>query len=1344
MNSGKLYLILFVTLAASKSIIAQVTLQTGSAEASFPIYNYEDKVNRIGSGISINYVGGNGIKVNDYGQYIGVGWDLNFGGEIVRIQHGEPDDQKQEALFSYPNTVTSGTYSDYVNNYFPNGYLYSEFDPSLLVNNGGGYIPLLRPVQGAKYKQNPEYLADREQDEFGFTFNGRTGRFIIGKNGSIKTLVDSRLHIEKVILDMSSSNIVTRISEFHITDEMGIKYVFKDYEKSEVIQYEPFGQPFDPNSEITISYPWNSSVVSTYTLLKGVPQNRFVINKWLLSEIVNPLTNVKILFSYENYDYDMPGGKSGFISESTTKNDINLTVERIKGTAKRINEIQYSEKEKISFIYSSVNRKDLAFDKSLEQIHLKYDDEIKSKWLFNYGYFVKGVIKLPNEAFSQDEKYQSRMCLLSLTKTGKDGLVIEPPFRFDYFVGELPVEYTSGQISTNNFEVSPLNSFYTDHWGYSMFSNYFGFNNPYLSEPREDITKNNIPWQTVANITRNVTYSAPYVNGVQPTIRDNIDPDYGASFATLAGTLRKITYPYGGSLTYEYERNFYKGTGMTTEIPVGGNRVKKTILYDGINHDHDIIKEYKYVQPNGESSGWGYETFQYQTSKDNTIYKCSGGTGVQIVKETASTIFTTYYKTLLSGRNTATLFKPGSVSSPGNLLCNIVISLIIQSFLPDHQTFNISNFSTSSTIAGNSLPFMYSRVEVIDKLLTGNNGKVISEFTSISDPGFEIDVPVLPVANSARPRYAYWAYGLPKRISVFDNTNVEKTRTEYTYNLFKTSAIDNSNVSQKWLPNNMLYKCDLFYSNSTQHDGIVSDIYYPMVGRAEISQLKKYEFNDNSDYSLTTTNFYYNPDNFLPNDIRTTNSKGETIDRYTYYPEDYNLSGPIQNMKNNNILNVPISSQIIITKSGGQKYIMGGSVSEYGTLANGDIKITKTYTFRNDNPVSASLVSFSNSQLLPNTTYYKETGSIDYDINGATVQVNSEQGKVSNIYDYENHLPIAMADNAAFDDIAYTSFETENLGNWVIASGSIDDEKSITGERSFSGTLTKTLSHPGSYTVTLWSFASGNVSVNNQEGTLVTTIGDWKLYEWKFDNPGSIQIVADEVDEVRLYPSSAKMRTTTFSPLVGKTSECDASNRITYYEYDELGRLILIKDENRNIIKKICYNYGSQPENCCVNDEPGWQNTTTPTQCEQINGCTTGYILQEQKDINPCSPSYNNLRWVPSGYNPSACPSSGVIISYTNNAHTAGFTATYTLISNPNIFYTFPVPTSGSGTLGCIPSGKYTLVISRTPPGGIQDLLLFGNGCSYVSGTNSATIVTTVGNTGTFGRCTIVSIEYDF
>jgi hypothetical protein len=50
------------------------------------------------------------------------------------------------------------------------------------------------------------------------------------------------------------------------------------------------------------------------------------------------------------------------------------------------------------------------------------------------------------------------------------------------------------------------------------------------------------------------------------------------------------------------------------------------------------------------------------------------------------------------------------------------------------------------------------------------------------------------------------------------------------------------------------------------------------------------------------------------------------------------------------------------------------------------------------------------------------------------------------------------------------------------------------------------------------------------------------------------------------------MRTVTYDPQVGKTSECDENNRITYYEYDNLSRLRFIKDENRNIIKMYEYN----------------------------------------------------------------------------------------------------------------------------------------------------------------------------
>lgn len=77
------------------------------------------------------------------------------------------------------------------------------------------------------------------------------------------------------------------------------------------------------------------------------------------------------------------------------------------------------------------------------------------------------------------------------------------------------------------------------------------------------------------------------------------------------------------------------------------------------------------------------------------------------------------------------------------------------------------------------------------------------------------------------------------------------------------------------------------------------------------------------------------------------------------------------------------------------------------------------------------------------------------------------------------------------------------------------------------------------------------------------------------NSPSSDQQLRMELDKIRvgLAGKNALVSSYTYSPLVGITSETDPSGKTTYYEYDGLGRLKVIKDKDGKVLKVFDYQY---------------------------------------------------------------------------------------------------------------------------------------------------------------------------
>jgi hypothetical protein len=353
-------------------------------------------------------------------------------------------------------------------------------------------------------------------------------------------------------------------------------------------------------------------------------------------------------------------------------------------------------------------------------------------------------------------------------------------------------------------------------------------------------------------------------------------------------------------------------------------------------------------------------------------------------------------------------------------------------------------------------------------------------------------------------------------------------------------------------------------------------------------------------HSLVTraANYYDNPLHYQVTRSRTIDSKGDTLLTHLIYPQDYIPSGNtvthntiLDSMIGRNMVSETIEKQDSLYYPGSSAgYVTGAQLSLFRIGLNYNTLVPdRTYQLSIQSPVT----NFQPFAISGNTTSfdsrYRQMVSFDqYDANNNLAQYTPiDQNSVTFLWDYNHVYPISQVKNAVLADVAATSFEADGSGNWTIPS-TLRDPYGLTGQQCYNlsnGACTDAgLTATTTYIVSYWNNTGNSYLVNGAsavtKGKTVTINGQtWTYFEHDIAGATSATVSSaggGDIDELRLYPSTAQMTTYTYSPLAGITTTCEVDNRVTYYFYDAYQRLKRIMDQNGNIIKTFQYHYANQ------------------------------------------------------------------------------------------------------------------------------------------------------------------------
>jgi RHS repeat-associated protein len=168
-----------------------VSLHTGQPDITIPLFTAEGRTLELP--VALRYQSG-GVRLDDVGSWVGMGWALQAGGVITRSVRGLPDD----SYYGYYNT----------------GHVF--YDP----NNWPA--PVTSNATYTLFENMRSGFVDGDPDQFFFNFAGRTGQFAIGPTSASSTLKEVVTTPRQNLRIVPQNNFRTWL----VTTEDGTRYTF--------------------------------------------------------------------------------------------------------------------------------------------------------------------------------------------------------------------------------------------------------------------------------------------------------------------------------------------------------------------------------------------------------------------------------------------------------------------------------------------------------------------------------------------------------------------------------------------------------------------------------------------------------------------------------------------------------------------------------------------------------------------------------------------------------------------------------------------------------------------------------------------------------------------------------------------------------------------------------------------------------------------------------------------------------------------------------------------------------------------------------------------------------------